>query len=73
MYALNEDGEVHVLKIGPKYEELAVNRMNEPVLATPAASGDMLFISTTSREVANQLPLRDASNHLISAKTAVDL
>ncbi|HYP07414.1 MAG TPA: PQQ-binding-like beta-propeller repeat protein [Bryobacteraceae bacterium] len=44
VYATNEDGEVYVLKAGPTYEEIAVNRMGEPVLATPAASGDMLFI-----------------------------
>jgi hypothetical protein len=44
VYAANEDGEVYVIRAGPSYEELAVNRMNEPVLATPAASGDTLFI-----------------------------
>jgi VCBS repeat-containing protein len=44
VYAINEDGDVHVLKAGPKYEEVTVNKMNEPVMATPAASGDTLFI-----------------------------
>jgi outer membrane protein assembly factor BamB len=44
IYAANEDGEIYVIKAGAKYEELAVNRMEEPVLATPAASDDMLFI-----------------------------
>jgi outer membrane protein assembly factor BamB len=45
VYAVNEDGEVYVLKAGASdYAELAVNKMNEPVLATPAASGDSLFI-----------------------------
>jgi hypothetical protein len=44
IYVTNEDGEVFVIKVGPKYEELAVNRMGEPVLATPAASGDTLFV-----------------------------
>lgn len=45
VYAVNEDGEVYVLKAGASdYTELAVNKMNEPVLATPAASGDLLFI-----------------------------
>jgi outer membrane protein assembly factor BamB len=44
VYAVNEDGEVYVIKVGDKYEELAVNRMGEPVMATPAASDDTLFI-----------------------------
>lgn len=48
VYAVNEDGEVYVIRIGGSYEEIAVNRMGEPVLATPAASGDMLLIRGTS-------------------------
>jgi outer membrane protein assembly factor BamB len=44
IYATNEDGEVYVIKAGPQYQELAVNRMGEPVLATPAASGDTLYL-----------------------------
>ena len=48
VYAINEDGDVHVIKVGPAYQELAVNKMNEPVMATPAASGDTLFIRGTS-------------------------
>src|SRR5450759_3640175 len=43
VYAVNEDGDVYVIRVGAAYEEIAVNKMNEPVLATPAASGDMLF------------------------------
>ena len=44
IYATNEDGEVYVVKVGDKYEQLAVNRIGEPVLATPAASDDTLFV-----------------------------
>lgn len=44
VYAVNEDGEVYVIRVGGAYEEIAVNKMNEPVLASPAASGDTLFI-----------------------------
>jgi len=47
VYAINEDGEVYVLKAAGEYTELAVNQMNEPVMATPAASGDWLFIRGT--------------------------
>jgi outer membrane protein assembly factor BamB len=48
VYAINEDGEVYVIKVGEKYEEMAVNRMDEPVMATPAAAGDTLFIRGAS-------------------------
>jgi outer membrane protein assembly factor BamB len=44
VYAINEDGEVYVIRIGDKYDEIAVNKMDEPVMATPAASGNTLFI-----------------------------
>ncbi len=44
VYAVNEDGEVYVIEVGKAYKELAVNRMLEPVLATPAASGATLFL-----------------------------
>ena len=44
VYAANEEGEVYVIKAGDTYQELAVNKMEEPVMATPAASGDTLFI-----------------------------
>ena len=48
VYAINEDGEVYVIKVGDKYEELAMNSMGEPVMATPAASGDTLFVRGAS-------------------------
>lgn len=48
VYAINEDGEVYVIQGGPTYKELSLNPMNEPVMATPGASGDTLFIRGTS-------------------------
>lgn len=48
VYALNEDGEVYVIKVGDFYAEIAVNKMEEPVLATPAVSGDTLYIRGSS-------------------------
>jgi outer membrane protein assembly factor BamB len=48
VYAINEDGEVYVIKVGSVYEEVAVNTMGEPVLATPAASDGTLFIRGAS-------------------------
>ena len=60
VYAVNEDGDVYVIRAGATYEEIAVNKMNEPVLATPAASGDTLFIRGASHlfAIRNGKPLQ---------------
>lgn len=44
LYFASEDGEVYVIKAGPKYELLAINPMNEAMIATPAISDNMLII-----------------------------
>ncbi len=44
LYFASEDGEVFVVKAGPVYELLSVNRMGEPLMATPAASDGILLI-----------------------------
>jgi len=44
IYFSSEDGEVFVVRAGAAYELLAVNRMGEPLMATPAASDGMLLI-----------------------------
>jgi outer membrane protein assembly factor BamB len=44
VYCINEDGEVYVIEAGGQFAEKAVNKMGETVMATPAASGDTLFI-----------------------------
>lgn len=47
IYYLNENAVCTVVKPGRKYEELAVNRLNEePLMASPAVAGDSLFIRT---------------------------
>ncbi len=44
LYLTSEDGDVYVVKAGPRYELLATNRIGEVILATPAISeGEMLF------------------------------
>lgn len=52
IYLTSEDGDVFVLRAGPEYELLAVNRMGEVCLATPAISEGQMFIRTTQRLVA---------------------
>ncbi len=52
LYAGTEEGRLYVLKAGPKYEELAVNDMKEPLMATPAVSEGMLLLRTPNQLIA---------------------
>lgn len=49
IYFTDEFGKVHVVKAGPEYELLATNDMGEICMATPALSGDQIFIRTQSK------------------------
>ena len=44
LYLASEDGEVHVVKAGPKYELVSTNQIGEVMMATPAVSDGMIFI-----------------------------
>lgn len=44
LYAASEDGDVYVVKVGPTFELLATNKMDEVVMATPALADGMLII-----------------------------
>lgn len=46
IYATNEDGTTVVVKAGPEFEILAVNRLDEYTLASPVAVGDEIFVRT---------------------------
>lgn len=50
VFFTNDDGETFVLKAGPKFELLRVNRLNAPVLASPALV-DGRFYFRTGREL----------------------
>ena len=52
LYLASEDGDVYVVKAGRTYELLGTNKMNEPLMATPAITGNALFIRTLSSLVA---------------------
>ncbi len=49
IYAVSERGDVYVLAAGDQYELLAVNRMQERCLATPAVSGTRLYVRSEDR------------------------
>jgi outer membrane protein assembly factor BamB len=44
LYLTSEDGDVNVVKAGPKFELLATNHMGQVVMATPAVSDGILII-----------------------------
>jgi len=44
LYFTTEQGEVRVVKTGPKFELLAVNNVGDVCMATPAISGGTLFV-----------------------------
>jgi outer membrane protein assembly factor BamB len=44
LYIASEEGDVFVVKAGADYQLLAKNSVDEPVLATPALSGDVLIV-----------------------------
>jgi outer membrane protein assembly factor BamB len=46
LYFANEDGDVIVVRAGPKYEELAKNPMKEVIMGTPAISDGVLVVRT---------------------------
>ncbi len=44
IYLTSEDGEIYVVKAGPKYELVAENKMGEVLMATPAISDGTIFV-----------------------------
>ena len=52
IYFAGEDGDVYVVKAGPKFELLAKNTMGEVCMASLAISGGVLYVRTQSHVVA---------------------
>jgi outer membrane protein assembly factor BamB len=48
LYLTSEDGKVFVVRAGRTFELLAINDMDEPCMATPAPSGDLLIVRTAA-------------------------
>jgi outer membrane protein assembly factor BamB len=44
IYFAGEDGDVHVVRAGPKFEMLATNPMGEVLMASPAISEGALYV-----------------------------
>ena len=52
IYLANEDGDVYVVGSGEEFALLATNKLNEPVLATPAISEGVLYFRTKDSLIA---------------------
>lgn len=46
LYVPTEEGQMYVVAAGPEYQELAVNELREPLMATPAVSEGTLYVRT---------------------------
>jgi outer membrane protein assembly factor BamB len=46
IYLAGEDGEIRVVKAGSPFELLAINKMDDPCMATPAIADGMLLVRT---------------------------
>jgi hypothetical protein len=61
LYFPSEDGEIFVVKAGPKFELLATNPMGEVLMATPAISEGLLIVRGRSHLFAiRQQPVETA-------------
>jgi outer membrane protein assembly factor BamB len=52
LYYTSEDGDVQVIAAGPEFKRLAVNRLGETCLSTPAISQGVLFFRTRGHVLA---------------------
>ena len=62
IYLASEDGDVFVVKAGPKYELLAKNPVGEVMMATPAISNGIVIVRTVSHLYAFGDTDKNASN-----------
>src|SRR5581483_10016416 len=49
IYATSEAGVTSIFKAGRKFELVATNSLQEPVMATPAVCGGQIFLRTASK------------------------
>jgi len=52
IFCASENGSVYVVKSGPRFELLEKNQMQDPLYATPAISGGVLYLRTTKHLIA---------------------
>lgn len=52
VYLGSEEGDVYVIKAGPTYEQIAINKLEAPLLASPAISEGTLYLRTKDHVMA---------------------
>jgi hypothetical protein len=52
LYYTSEEGDVHVVKAGPQFELLGVNRLGEVTMATPALAKGVIYFRTRDHVIA---------------------
>jgi outer membrane protein assembly factor BamB len=52
LYVTSEEGDVYIVKLGPKFERVGMSPLNEICMATPAISEGVLFFRTRGHVVA---------------------
>jgi len=52
IYCTDEDGDVHIIGAGAEFRSVAINKLEEPVMATPAVSEGVLYFRTLSSLIA---------------------
>ncbi|MBI4605495.1 MAG: PQQ-binding-like beta-propeller repeat protein [Planctomycetes bacterium] len=57
LYFTSEEGDVHVLRAGPRFEEVSVNSLGEQCMATPAIVRGLLIARTKRHMVAIGAPI----------------
>ena len=60
LYLPSEDGDVLVVKAGPRFELLGRNPMGQPLMATPAISGRLLLVRGRAGPVRDRRALERA-------------
>ncbi len=49
IFAISEEGDTYVIQAGAEFKVLGTNSLGEMTLATPAVSGDSLFVRTATK------------------------
>ncbi len=62
IYLTSEDGDTHVIRSGPRFEVLATNSVDEPVMASPAIVEGILYLRGAEHLYAIADPAASASN-----------
>ncbi|MCY4627678.1 MAG: hypothetical protein OXE58_08945, partial [Acidobacteria bacterium] len=64
IYLTSEDGDTHVIRSGPRFEILATNSVDEPVMASPAIVDGTIYLRSAEHLYAIAEPSSTAGTNL---------